>query len=60
MPHVETLDALLNHRILTAADPSRWWGVKIRAKKILEQSPNPDALARRMLWILSASHAQAA
>jgi hypothetical protein len=53
MPNVETLDSLLNRRILMAADPSHWWAVKTNAKRLLAVSPDPDRLAGRIVAILS-------
>lgn len=55
MPHVESLDHLLNRRILMASDPAHWWAVKTKAKRLLAVSPDPDKLAARILTVLATS-----
>lgn len=50
------LDAFLNGRILNDPDPVFWWGVKVRAKRVLAQAVDVDQLAERILAILHARH----
>ncbi len=51
---VEHLDRYLNRRILAApaSEVPRWWAIKVRAKRLLEQAQHPDSLAKRILLIL--------
>ena len=52
---IDQLDRFLNRRILSAITPvhvRRWWAIKMRAKRLLAQSPQPRALAVRILRVL--------
>ena len=61
MPNnIDLLDQWLNRQIALASDPALFWTLKIRAKRVLAHSPDPEALAARMLRLLQQPLSKAA